>query len=57
MGTNFYIVSAMYDENTFFLFRDYAIEIKFTIINGIVKVVGMNYFLPEELLFIKENYL
>jgi hypothetical protein len=57
MEVNFYIVPAMYDENTFFLFRDYAIEIKFTIINGTVKVIGKNYFLPEETLFIRENYL
>lgn len=47
----------MRDENTFFLFRDYAIEIKFTSINGIVKIIGKGVFNKEELDFIKENFL
>jgi len=57
METSFFIVPALRDENTFFLFRDYAIEIKFTSINGIVKIIGKGCFTPEEQEFINENFL
>jgi hypothetical protein len=57
METNFFIIPALRDENTFFLFRDYAIEIKFTSINGMIKIIGKGIFSEEELIFIKENFL
>ena len=57
MDSNFFIIPALRDENTFFLFRDYAIEIKFTSINGIIKIIGKGIFSKEELSFIKENFL
>lgn len=46
----------MLDKDTYFLFRDYAIEIKFTIINGILKVHGNHYLLPAEVDFIKKAF-
>jgi len=57
METNFFIVPALRDENTFFLFRDYGIEIKFTSINGAVKIIGKGKFNNEEIIFINENFL
>lgn len=56
MTTDFFIVPALYDENTYFLFRDYAIEIKFKFIAGKITIIGKGYFLPDELTFIKENF-
>lgn len=56
METNFNIVPAMYEQNTFFLFRDYAIEIKFSITNGAITVIGKGYLLPIEAEFIKVNF-
>jgi hypothetical protein len=57
MENNFVIVPATYGQNTFFLFRDYSVEITFTIVNNIITVVGNSYLLPVETEFIKENYL
>ena len=57
METHFFIVPALRDENTFFLFRDYAIEIKFTSINGTIQIIGKGVFNKEELDFINENFL
>ena len=56
METIFTIIPSLSEQNTYFLFRDYAIEIKFTSINGIVKVIGNGYLLPKEVEFIKEFY-
>jgi hypothetical protein len=56
METEFIIIPALHDQNTFFLFRDYAIEIKFTSISRIIKIIGKGYFLPKEDAFVKENY-
>ncbi len=56
METVFTIIPSLSEQNTYFLFRDYAIEIKFTSINGIVKVIGNGYLLPKEVEFIKEFY-
>jgi len=57
METEIVIIPSLHDRDTYFLFRDYAIEIKFTSINGIIKIIGKGYFLPKEVLFIKENYI
>jgi len=57
MESHFFIVPALRDENTFFLFRDYAIEIKFTSINGTIRIIGKGVFNKEELDFINENFL
>lgn len=56
MKDDFFIIPALYEVNTYFLFRDYAIEIKFTIIAGIIKIIGKGYLLPGEVTFIKENF-
>lgn len=56
MTTDFFIVPALYDENTYFLFRDYAIEIKFKFIAGKITIIGKGYFVPDEITFIKENF-
>jgi hypothetical protein len=56
MKDDFFIVPALYDENTFFLFRDYAIEIKFTSVAGIIKIIGKGYFYPNEIAFIKQGF-
>lgn len=57
MEPNFVIVPATFGQNTFFLFRDYSVEITFTIVNKVISVIGNGYLLPEETEFIKENYL
>lgn len=57
MITEFIIIPSMHDQNTFFLFRDYAIEIKFTSIKGLIKIIGKGKFSVEELDFINENFL
>ncbi|WP_165929985.1 hypothetical protein [Flavobacterium caseinilyticum] len=56
METDFFIVPALYDQSTYFLFRDYAIEIKFTVIAGTIRIIGKGYLLPGEVTFIKENF-
>ena len=56
METVFTIIPSLSEQNTYFLFLDYAIEIKFTSINGIVKVIGNGYLLAKEVEFIKEFY-
>ena len=56
METVFTIIPSLSEQNTYFLSRDYAIEIKFTSIYGIVKVIGNGYLLPKEVEFIKEFY-
>lgn len=56
METNFHIVPAMQEENTFFLFRD-GIEVKFSSIKGIIKVIGRGYLLPKEVEYIKKFYI
>lgn len=54
MSSEFYIVPALYDIDTFFLFRDYGNELKFTVIEGKISIIGKGFFLPKELDFIKE---
>lgn len=56
MKSNFYIVPALYDRDTYFLFRDYGNEIKFTVINGLVTISGKGYFTEEELEYVKINF-
>ena len=57
MQCEFYIVPALYDRNTFFLFRDYANELKFTVLNGKISIIGNGYFTPTEYNFIKANFI
>lgn len=57
MEDNFYIVPAFYDDNTFFLFRDFGFEIKFTSINGVISIIGNGKFSNAELKYIYEFYL
>lgn len=57
MENNFYVVPALRDENTFFLFRDFGFEIKFTSIKGVINIIGKGKFTTEELHFVNENYL
>lgn len=57
MTTDFFIVPALYDGNTYFLFRDYAIEIKFKIIAGKITIIGRGYLVPDEVTFINENFV
>ena len=54
MTVEFYIVPALRDRDTYFLFRDYGNELKFTVIEGKISVIGKGYFVPKELEFIKE---
>jgi hypothetical protein len=56
MESEFYIVPSLYDKDTYFLFRDYGNEIKFTVINGMVTVSGKGYFTPKELEYVKTNF-
>jgi hypothetical protein len=57
MENEFYIVPALYDRDTYFLFRDYGNEIKFTILEGKINILGKGFFVPSELIFIKQNFL
>jgi hypothetical protein len=57
MHPEFYIIPALYDRNTYFLFRDYGNEIKFTVIDGKITIIGNGFFVPKELEFIKDNFL
>ncbi|MFH6944654.1 hypothetical protein [Flavobacterium sp. FlaQc-50] len=57
MSVEFYIVPALYDRDTYFLFRDYGNEIKFTVIEGKITIIGNGFFVPKELEFIKDNFL
>jgi hypothetical protein len=55
MKAEFYIVPALYDRDTYFLFRDYGNELKFTVIARKITIIGKGFFVPEELEFIKNN--
>jgi len=57
MTTDFFIIPALYESNTYFLFRDYAIEIKFKIITGKITIIGKGYLVPDEVKFIYENFV
>lgn len=57
MENEFHIVPALLDRDTYFLFRDYGNEIKFTVISGKIAIIGRGYFVPHELIFIKQNFL
>lgn len=57
MENEFYIVPALYDRDTYFLLRDYGNEIKFTVLQGKISIIGNGYFVPKELEFIKQNFL
>lgn len=57
MENEFYIVPALLDKDTYFLFRDYGDELKFTISGGVLKIFGNGFFHPHELFFIQDNFL
>lgn len=57
MEDKFYIVPALYEPNTFFLFRDYGEEIKFVTKYGRVVVIGKGYLTPKELAFIRLYFI
>ena len=57
MKAEFYIVPALYDRDTYFLFRDYGNELKFTVIEGKIMIIGKGFFTPKELEFIKSNFI
>lgn len=57
MENEFYIVPALLDKDTYFLFRDFGNEIKFTVIEGKLKIIGNGYFLQHEWFFIQDNFL
>lgn len=54
MSSEFYIVPALRDVDTYFLFRDYGNELKFTVIDGKISIIGKGFFVPKELEFIKQ---
>lgn len=57
MKAEFYIVPALYDTDTYFLFRDYGNELKFTVKEGKVTIIGKGFFTASELDFIKSNFI
>jgi hypothetical protein len=57
MEDKFYIVPALSEPNTYFLFRDYGEEIKFVTKYGKVVVIGKGYLTPKELAFIRLYFI
>lgn len=53
----FYIVPSMSEQNTYFLFRDIGIEIKFNTLNNKITILSNGFLLPREMLFVQNNYL
>jgi hypothetical protein len=57
MEPEFYIIPSLTESNVYFLFRDIGIEVKFTLKDGRVMIIGKGFLTPNELEFIKIHFL
>jgi hypothetical protein len=56
MNDEFFIVPSLAEAFTYYLFRD-GIEVKFSVENQRIKVLGRGYLLPKEIEFIRAFFL
>lgn len=57
MEQKFYIVPSLSEPNVYFLFRDYAEEIKVAINYGKICVIGKGYLTPDEREFFRMYFI